>query len=572
MFKGKNLKLTIMLLVISLITILSASRVPRETIIAEYRGGTITMGQLEDKTEKIPPMYRNKYKTEDGMKNLLDIMCTEEIFYQEALALNIQNDEKFWPRIENQIKSLYLQEYKKDLSKLNVVIPEQEKQDYFKEHCNDYYAGRVYEEAKDDVDLRLRPQKEEIFLQNYTENLKNQYNVEIHEDILKSIDFDNLNRNNEIADQKFITSSNPDIEKTVSYFQSMYEEFPPQLKNSLKTYEGLLNYVNTLVETDLYYQKALEKNYGHNENIQESSEQIRKNMMLKTVYNKLVIGAINMDDEHLKEYYNKNIAKYSSKPSRKIQAFSFDSNQTAKKYHKKVKKALKKNDKKTISKIIEEYTLYPKDNGVLNYIYKNGIIPGVGYDEVYSNMVWETPAGKTSSLKLSKIFENSKGEFVFFRILEDNIAEPQPFVEIIDKVRTNMTKELSRKKFEELTNKLKTKYNLVTYEDRMIAVLTSEEYFNLAEEAQKKRRFQDAIYYYDKIIKNHKNNSDDYKALFMKAFLYSEELNKKDLALQLFNELIENYPEGDLHESARFMCLELEGETNIFEDLEEEKE
>jgi hypothetical protein len=44
------------------------------------------------------------------------------------------------------------------------------------------------------------------------------------------------------------------------------------------------------------------------------------------------------------------------------------------------------------------------------------------------------------------------------------------------------------------------------------------------------------------------------------------------VALELFKTFLRIFPEGDLHESARFMIEELEGgETTIFEDEESEK-
>ena len=103
----------------------------------------------------------------------------------------------------------------------------------------------------------------------------------------------------------------------------------------------------------------------------------------------------------------------------------------------------------------------------------------------------------------------------------------------------------------------------------VIDFLTPEEYFTKAEESQKKRRFNDAVFYYDQIIKYHQNNSDDYKALFMKAFLYSEELKQEDKAVEYFNQLLTQFPEGDLNESATFMLKEMSGETKLFEEFEE---
>jgi len=54
----------------------------------------------------------------------------------------------------------------------------------------------------------------------------------------------------------------------------------------------------------------------------------------------------------------------------------------------------------------------------------------------------------------------------------------------------------------------------------------------------------------------------------MKAFLVAEELKDEDLALQLFKNFLTRFPEGDLHDSARFMIDSIEGNIEIFEDFE----
>jgi len=89
--------------------------------------------------------------------------------------------------------------------------------------------------------------------------------------------------------------------------------------------------------------------------------------------------------------------------------------------------------------------------------------------------------------------------------------------------------------------------------------MTAEELFTQADNAARQRNYRDAIVYYDQIINHYKNNVDDYKASFMKAFLVAEEMKQTDLALQLFREFLQKYPTGDLNESAQFMIDSLEG-------------
>jgi len=102
-------------------------------------------------------------------------------------------------------------------------------------------------------------------------------------------------------------------------------------------------------------------------------------------------------------------------------------------------------------------------------------------------------------------------------------------------------------------------FNMKKYPERIKLMMTAQELFDQADNAARQRNFKDAIVFYDQIISNFKNNTDDYKASFMKAFLVAEEIKNTDLALQLFQEFLAKYPSGDLNESAKFMIDSLQG-------------
>lgn len=566
----KNLMklILIAIIIVSAFNLFSQS-VPRETVVAEFIGGKIVSGDLDDRIAQIPPMYQTKYKTEDGKKGLLDMMCTEEVFYQEALNTGVAETEEYLRRTEMQIKSIYYRAYKAELLAENVTLTQEEKMEFFNEHSQDLYAGRIYEEVEDRIIRKLLPEIEETFLDDYSKKLFRKYGIKLNNAIIDQIDLNMLYNNKEIETEKIITSSKPEIEKDVFFLLNEYPELPPQQKSALLVKANLTKLVNDWAVIEVFYNESLEKEYQSNSQVLANIEQVKKNMMMKSVYNKLVINAIQIDDESMKKYYDDNITEFSSKASRKIQFFAFADEKTAKDSYKQVKKLLKKNDIETINAIASDSSLYPHNNGIPNLIYNNQFIPGIGRDEIFSEKVWEKAPGKTDPMKLYKVFEDTKGEFVFFRIIKDTPAESKPFVEVIDQIKSRMNKEQSKMKFESVTSQLKSKYNIVKYEDRLFVVLPAEEYFQLAEEAQKKRRFEDAIYYYGKIVANHKNNQDDYKAAFMIAFLYSEELKDETKALELFNGFLETYPEGELHDSARFMIDSFNGDIDFEQNFEQ---
>jgi len=550
--------------IFTFLSLFAATQVADSTVVAEFKGGKITMGNLNKRLSQIPPMYKAKYETVDGKNELLDMICTEEVFYLEALAQKIMDQDNFFDRIADQVKNTYFSEYRKDLLKDAISLTDEEKRAYFKEN-HDQYKDRTFEEAEKMIETKLKPEKENAFIEKRKQELFKKYGIMINHDVLLKINI-TAPDSNEVIDEKIITSSNPEINRTVGDLIATLDILSKRTQISLRTDDGKKQYIEKLAKSDVFYLDALEKGYDKNPMIAANVNQIERNMALRTVYNILVVESIDTSDEKLQEYYNTNIKEFSTLAHRKIQTFGFDTKKIAVKMRKTIKKLIKKNKEAEIVALIAENSVYPKGDGILDHIYDNGIIPGMGKDQVYCDMVW-----KTKPEDLSDIFQNSKEKYVFFRILEDVVATAKPFEEEQAAIKKSLMRTLSKEKFENVKKKLETKFALVTYPDRMIVRLSAEEYFNKAEAAQKRRRFNDAIFYYDEIMKYHKNNKDDYKAMFMKGFLYAEELKDTDNAIAIFEEFLTSYPEGDLSESAQYMLSSLKNKEDMIESIEFEE-
>jgi peptidyl-prolyl cis-trans isomerase C len=548
--------------IFTFVSLFAATEVADSTIVADFKDGKITMGNLNERLSQIPPMYKSKFTTIEGKKELLDIICIEEIFYLEALTQEIMKQKEFIERIDNQIKSAYFSEYRKELLEDGISFTIEEKKAYFNEN-HDQYKDRTFEEAEKMIEAKLKPEKENAFIEAKKQELFTKFNVIINYDLLPEINTTAPDSNEVIINEKVISSSNPAIEKTVENIVAHLDILSKRVQISLHTDAGKKRYIEELAKSDVFYFEALENGFDKNSNVITTVTQIERNMALRTVYNALVIDAIDTSEEAVKKYYNENIKDFSTLAHRKIQTFGFDTKKTAKKMRKKVKKLIKKQKDEEINVLIAENSVYPTKDGILDNIYNNGIIPGMGKDEVYCDMVWNTKPEK-----LSKIFQNSKEKYVFFRILEDMIATATPFEEVKDKVEKTLMRTLSKEQFESVKKELETKYALNKYPDKMIVTLSAEEYFNKAEAAQKRRRFTDAIFYYDEVIKHHKNNKDDYKAMFMKGFLFAEELKDTEKAIVIFEEFLTLYPEGDLSESAQYMLSSLKNNENMIESIE----
>lgn len=557
------------LIIIALLVItavLLQAEIPPETVLVEHSSGSITMGEFNQRLEQIPAMYQGRYQTYEGKVKFLNDLVTEEVFYLEALSLGLDNDPEIEEKVQNQIQSTYYSEYQKFLKETEIKISDDEMYEYFLKNIEDY-PGITFEEAKTMVEKTYRQERETEFFTNYDQKLMEKYDITIHENLLDSLDFNDPTTYEPIGDQKYVTSNNSDLEKTISDLKEFYEGLPNRNKMSLLRAESRLNSVKEMTKVSLYYQEAVDAGFQNNEKVLETMPMLRRNLMLRETYNRLVTEQLDVSEQTVREYYDTNLEKFSTKPFRKIQAFGFNDEKSAKKALKIAKKAVKKDNQELLKEVLAS-SVFEFENGELDHIYKNQIIPKCGRDSLWCDLVWETESGKSNPKDFSEIFLSAQGNYVFFRILEDTLPIATPYDEARIKIENEMRQERSRELFTQEDKRLREKYNVVILEDNLVEKLTPEEYFTNAEKAQKKRRFKDAIYYYDQICKYYANGVDDYKALFMKGFIYSEEMQDKEKAIAVFEQLLEKYPQGELHESAQFMIEELKGNSNILEKME----
>ena len=63
--------------IFTFLSLFAATEVADSTKVADYKGGKITMGDVNKRLSQIPPMYKSRYTTIEGKIELLDMICIE---------------------------------------------------------------------------------------------------------------------------------------------------------------------------------------------------------------------------------------------------------------------------------------------------------------------------------------------------------------------------------------------------------------------------------------------------------------------------------------------------------------
>ncbi len=649
------------------VAVSNANLLEEQDILAEYDGGRILRQDVMDKINKLPAQHQGRFLTTDGQLQVLDIIATEEVFYQKALDMNIDKTKEVAERLADLDRRFYLQEYyRRNVTDL-VQMTEADMEDYYNENLrlffnapnitihyiqtasqqdaldaieelnagtsfaevsekynqNTYAKGlrgviknvrlngnipgvgndleletliqesaidsaqvygplqstngwhifrkiseipgrqKSFPEVKNEIEQRLRPIKERELLEQVREQLKQKYAVVIDSAMVNRIDLAEKANNEDILEQYIVSAPNPKLNITVGKLLLDFSKLSPQEQVFYTRGEGAIALAEQNLIQELFHIEAKELGYEQYFTENEDYRMLRRNTILRRTFEILVLEDIEISDEEVKARYEMEKENYAQPPHRSIQVLFFEDNKTANKAWRKYKSALKKDNEKKIAKIIQDYSIKP-DKAIYDNQYDNGIVTGLAQDADFSRRIWDNPVGY-----LSPVFTAANGEIVFFRTLSETPKSYRPAVEVEPRIYNAIKQEKEKAKQEQVTEELFVEYNMRKYPERIKLSLSAEQLFEYADNAARNRNYKDATTFYDQIIQNYPNGTDDYKAFFMKAFLVAEEIKDKDAAIMLFNEFLSRYPEGDLHESAQFMIDSLQGNLDGFEEFED---
>ena len=631
----------------------------KDTILVEIKDANITTQDLRDKINSLPSMYRHRYKSVDGQKQILDMMITEQVFYKKALELGYDQNEDVKKAIHDGIKPIANQIYFEELVKKEVKFNPKDAEDHYNKNRasysiapkvtiqhlqideedltkvkselnnnadfteiiktyskNSHSAGqngmiqnirlngfitgigqdsqldkhisdasidqhlvhgpfitstgihffkklnyeptiiRPFSEVKDEIETRLKAQKENQFYTEHIDKLQAKYKVKFHNELLNQ--YNVLSILPEQRDVVIAEGNHPEIKLTLGDIGQILRNAAANERMDINNQSIRDNVIKREIESKVLYAAAQDTKIPEKFKNRTEIQQVYLGNVLNSWYRGEIMGKTEVTRDEILEYYAENTDKYTIPGSKNIRQFVAKDEKAAKKHHKAIARMLNRNQEDRIITLVRKESLNSDADGMLSNIYNNKIIPGLGIDETYNNKVFETKTGQ-----LSDIFRNKDNQVVFFYVVEEIEEKVRPLAEVENSLQSIIQRRKANELFEQTKEILLVEYNVVKHLDRIVSAITPEELFTLAEQAQKKFSFGEAIFYFDQIISDYENSDHAYKAMFMKAFVTAEDLKDKAKAIDVFEELLSKYPNGDLNESAEFMLEALKSDTPI---------
>ncbi len=429
---------------------------------------------------------------------------------------------------------------------------------------------RPYDDVAKDVANRYKTEKEQELRTQLIDKLMKKYAIAIDSAAVKAVNFSQADSVASAGSAVLISSNDQNLIYTAKDFAEEVKIMPEQRKQSLQDEKGKLDFITSKAQSNVQYEDAIKKGYENNPEIKNELHRAKMIGTLREYYQQYVVDKATVSEDAIKAKYEEDKEKrYVKKPNARVKQFACENKVTADFVLYKAKEA--KNDDE-LNALIQEYCIKKDNDGVIGPIYEGGIIPGVGKDDTYLKQVFSTPVGE-----FSEVFQDAKGNWVFFKVIEYNPKSYQALKNVRNEIESNLQRQAQMDLFNKLKDEMRQKYNLKVYKERLEEKVPVDSLFTLAEDAMTQKNYARANYYYDKIIEQYANGQYDYKAKFMKGFIYSEYLNNKDKALEMFKEVLTYPKEGEvtdttLHPSARYMIKSLSGEEDILDKINQQTE
>ncbi len=164
----------------------------RAIVLAEFRGGRITLGEIWDLYEDLPPSNRQAIEALDQtqMVQAMAAMVQQRLMLQQAETSNVVLDTTRQRQLDERIERLYVEGYMNDVARSYVVVADSTVARYYEEH-REFYAGTLLEEVEEDIRGGLQrerfealqsPDAERRVVAAVADSQRAEVDVEKHED------------------------------------------------------------------------------------------------------------------------------------------------------------------------------------------------------------------------------------------------------------------------------------------------------------------------------------------------------------------------------------------------------
>ena len=253
----------------------------------------------------------------------------------------------------------------------------------------------------------------------------------------------------------------------LSDFQSRLDKIPPFYRKRVATKDGKLEYLNRMVEDELYYLEALSKGVDQDPEVLDQLDQIKKSILSGKIKKDLMEAEITVSDEDVKKYFDENEAEFLSPETVTIRHILFrvkhkatdEEKANQEKKANEVYNLIKggKLDFQDAAKKYSEDKVSAKKGGELAPI-KRGIKSAEFEKEAF---------GMSKAGEISNLFEDRRG-FNILQFAQRTEPEKKEFDEVEARIKRKLQQDGRKTTMEDFSASLRQKNQVTINEDLLV--------------------------------------------------------------------------------------------------------
>jgi len=250
---------------------------------------------------------------------------------------------------------------------------------------------------------------------------------------------------------------------TMQDFQDKIKSIPPFYRAQLQSKEGKKRMLDSMVRVELLYQEALKRGLDKDPEFVKRMEDIRKNLLARTLERKLAESEVKVTDEQIAEFYEQNKEKYSVPETAHIYYILVKvprdaSEEQEKAAKEKIDKAYAEikagKDFTEVAKKYSEDTFTAKRGGEIKKLRKGA------RSKEFDKVVFE----ELKPGEISKPFKDRRG-WNIVKLVERSEKRYKDLDEVREQIKRTLQFKLKKEALEKKIEELKKKYGVVIYED-----------------------------------------------------------------------------------------------------------
>jgi parvulin-like peptidyl-prolyl isomerase len=334
--------------------------------------------------------------------------------------------------------------------------------------------------------------------------------------------------------------------------QRRLDEVPEQFRSNYATPEGRQQLLDRMIEEKLWMSAAQKAGVPQRPAVQRAIDQQKRDYVIRTYLNEVMATNPAPSDSEARVYYDEHLAEYRVPASATVKHIQLKSEAEAKRVLGYAKA------KQDWNKLVTRYstdTLTRSQGGQLGSITKEGVFSSIGRQPALAESVFAIGEGRFGGP-----WKSDKGWHVMY-VESVRPESSRPFEQvrpvILRQLGSTRTQEFYRTKLEDLKKSLRVNADSAAIRGFVNQKKSARDMFK---EAQEAGPAAERIQLYQKLLDTWPQSDVAPQARFMIGFIQSEELKDHDAAESTFRTLLSEYPRSELVPSAQWMIDHMRSE------------